>query len=251
MKRAIISDIHANQDALTAVLDDIDDRGIDEIICLGDVVGYGPEPAECIALVRDRCRAVLMGNHDWALMVAPYGFNPIAAEAINCHRSMLENGCLDHKRCEAHLDFLKERPNKLKENGTLYVHASPRDPITEYILETDVAYGPTDKIRENFELIENVCFVGHSHRPGVITPDFKWLKPDEAEGLDVTGAKHLVNEGSVGQPRDGDPRACYVEWDDGAIFFRRVEYPFRKTMKKIEKLGCLHSYCAERLAEGR
>ncbi|MHC5057178.1 MAG: metallophosphoesterase family protein [Planctomycetota bacterium] len=253
MKRAIISDIHANLDALQAVMDDIDSRGIEEIVCLGDVVGYGPEPAEVIQLVRDRCRVSLMGNHDYALLTVPYGFNRIAAQAINCHRSQLEGACMDHKRCSDHLEWLKERPMKLndEEEGVLYVHASPRDPITEYVLQSDVAYGPNDKIIEIFEKIDGPCFCGHSHRPGVITSDFKWLSPPEANGLEVTRGKFVINDGSVGQPRDGDPRACYVEWDDGTIAFHRVEYPFRKTMKKITDGGCLHSYCAERLAEGR
>ena len=251
MKRAVISDIHANREALFAVLDDIDARGIEDVVCLGDVVGYGPEPAEVIELVRQRCRFSLMGNHDYALLTVPYGFNPVAAQAIRCHRSQLEGACMDHERCAAHLEWLKDRPMKIEEEGVLYVHASPRDPITEYVLESDVAYGPNDKITEIFRMIEGVCFCGHSHRPGVITEDFRWLSTAEANGLEVTRGRYVVNDGSVGKPRDGDPRACYVEWDDGTIVFHRVEYPFRKTMKKIEAGGCLHSYCAERLAEGR
>jgi predicted phosphodiesterase len=251
MRQAIISDIHANSDALKAVLDDIAHRGIEDVICLGDIVGYGPEPAECLTMVRQSCRAVLMGNHDYALLTVPYGFNKVAAEAIACHRSMLKGMCLDHARCEAHLEFMKNLPMKLEENGALYVHASPRDPLVDYVLASDVAYGPSKKITEIFELIGGVCFVGHSHQPGVVTPDFKWLKPAEAEGLDVSSGKFVVNEGSVGQPRDHDPRACYVEYVDGSIHYHRVEYPFRKTMKKIAEIGCIDSYCAERLALGK
>ncbi len=251
MKRAIISDIHANADALGAVFDDIAERGIEDVVCLGDIVGYGPEPAECIQLVREKCRVTLMGNHDYALLTVPYGFNPVAAGAIECHKSMLTEGCMNHEKCNGHLEFLKDRPMKHEEDGALYVHASPRDPLVEYVLESDVAYGPNNKIIGIFEKIEGVCFVGHSHRPGIVTADFRWLNPDEADGLDVTKGKFVVNDGSVGQPRDGDPRACYVEWADGRIRFHRVEYPFRKTMKKIEETGCLHSYCAERLAEGK
>ena len=87
MKRAIVSDIHANKEAFVAVLDDIEARGIEDIVCLGDIVGYGPEPAECIALAREKCRLTLMGNHDYALLSQPYRFNPVAAQAIRCHRS--------------------------------------------------------------------------------------------------------------------------------------------------------------------
>lgn len=251
MRRAIISDIHANQEALRAVLEDIESRGIGEIVCLGDLVGYGPEPVECIELVRKSCRFTLMGNHDYALLTVPYGFNKVAAMSIECHRSRLRGACMDRERCDGHIGFLKSLPMKQEEDGVLYVHASPRDPLSEYVLESDVAYGPGAKIIDIFSKFARVCFVGHSHRPGVVTPDFKWLQPGEANGLDVTAGKYLVNEGSVGQPRDGDPRACYVEWNDGRIFFHRVEYPFRKTMAKIEATGCLHSYCAERLAAGK
>jgi diadenosine tetraphosphatase ApaH/serine/threonine PP2A family protein phosphatase len=192
-----------------------------------------------------------MGNHDYALLTVPYGFNPVAAQAIHCNRAQLEEGCLGHRRCTAHLEHLKNLPMKYEEDGALYVHASPRDPLSEYVLESDVVYGPNRKIIEIFEKIDGVCFVGHSHRPGVVTPDYRWLHIDEADGLDVSKDRFVVNEGSVGQPRDGDPRACYAEWADGKIHFHRVEYPFRKTMKKIEEAGCLHSYCAERLAEGK
>jgi len=250
MRRAIVSDIHANREALAAVLEDIEARGIEDIVCLGDIVGYGPGPAECIALVRAKCRFTLMGNHDYALLSEPYGFNPVAAQAIRCHRSVLEDGCLDHRRCSAHLEFLRGLPQTREEDGVLYVHASPCFPLVEYVLESDVAYGPNRKIIEIFEMIEGVCFVGHSHRPGVVTSDFRWLRPEEANGVDVSRAKFVVNVGAVGQPRDGDPRACYVEWDDGGIYFHRVEYPFRKTMMKIKALGCLDKNCAERLAKG-
>jgi len=251
MRQAIISDIHANADALQAVFDDIEARGIADVICLGDIVGYGPQPAECLSLVRDRCRVVLMGNHDYALLTIPYGFNKIAAQAIQCHKSILNEGCLDQQRCSDHLEYLKGLPMRHEEGGVQYVHASPRDPLIDYVLESDVAYGPSPKIKEIFELIEGPCFVGHSHVPGIVTPDFRWVPPDQANGMDVGGGKHVINEGSVGQPRDRDPRACYAEFNDGKVFFHRVEYPFRKTMKKIEEMGCLHSYCAERLALGK
>jgi diadenosine tetraphosphatase ApaH/serine/threonine PP2A family protein phosphatase len=119
------------------------------------------------------------------------------------------------------------------------------------VLASDVAHGPSEKIRGIFDMIEGVCFVGHSHFPGVVTPEFRWLRPSDADGLDVSRGKYVVNEGSVGQPRDRDPRACYVEWNDGAIFFHRVEYPFHTTMQKIEEAGCFHPLSATRLAEGR
>lgn len=252
MRFATISDIHANQDALIAVFEDIEDRGIEDVICLGDVVGYGPEPIECIELVRERCSNVLMGNHDWALLEEPLGFNAIAAQAIYCHRSELDHGCLGQVRCGAHIEYLKNRPQTYERGDLLFVHASPRYPLIEYILETDVAYGPSEKIKANMDLISNVCFVGHSHRGGVMTEDYKWYNALSLEdGFDVSEGKYIVNDGSVGQPRDSDTRACYVEYDDGRVYFRRVEYDYKKTMKKIHDTGCLHSICADRLAEGR
>jgi len=251
MRQAIISDIHANQEALIAVLEDIEDRGIDDIICLGDIVGYGPEPVECITLVQERCRIVLMGNHDYALLKGPEGFNFVAASAIECHKMMLDEGCLGRNRCASHLRYLEERPETYAQEGALYVHASPRDHLVEYILPSDVAYGPSGKITGVFEMIEGVCFVGHSHIPGVVTTDQKWLMPDEANGMDVSKGKFIVNDGSVGQPRDNDPRACYVEFVDGTVLYHRVEYDVAKTMKKITDGGCLHPICSKRLEKGK
>lgn len=251
MRLAIISDIHGNFDALEAVLADIDGRGIREILCLGDIVGYGPEPASCIDLVRERCRLSLMGNHDLALLTEPFGFNRVAAQAIHCHRHKLIDACDDEKKCGLQIDWLKERPRRHEEDGMLFVHASPRDPISEYVLPTDMADGPNEKIREIFEMIDGPCFVGHSHYPGMVSSEFKWLTPEEANGVFVIGQKAVVNDGSVGQPRDRDPRACYVELNEGRVYWHRVEYPFRKTMEKILADGCLHAYSAERLAEGK
>lgn len=254
MRRAYISDIHGNSPALEAVLADIEQRGIGETWCGGDMVGYGPEPERCIELVAGHCSKCIMGNHDWALLNAPLGFNPVAAEAIYCNRKIMGEKCMlkPGAGCEA-WDFIRDLPDGIEESGVLYVHASPRDRMSEYVLESDVAYGASDKITDIFTRFEGLCVVGHSHRPGIVTPDFAWLRPGNvADGLVMKpGRNYLVNDGSVGQPRDGDTRACYVEQDDERVVFHRVEYDYHKTMKMIKDAGCLHPVCAERLAVGR
>jgi diadenosine tetraphosphatase ApaH/serine/threonine PP2A family protein phosphatase len=254
VRRAYISDIHGNTPALEAVLSDIDRRGIREIWCGGDLVGYGPDPEGCIRLVARRAARSIMGNHDWALLNDPLGFNPVAAEAIRCNRKLMGGHCYVGLKpgCED-WEWLRGLPDGFEERGLLHVHASPRDRLSEYVLAGDVAYGPGDKILDIFGRFERLCIVGHSHRPGIVTPDFKWLKPaDIPDGLVMEpGGKYLVNDGSVGQPRDGDPRACYAEVDGERLLFHRVEYDYRKTMEMIRRVGCLAPVCADRLAVGR
>ncbi len=254
MRRAFISDIHGNTPALEAVLADIDARGIGEIWCGGDLVGYGPDPEGCIRILARRARRSIMGNHDWALLNSPLGFNPVAAEAIACNRKIMGEHCYAGVQpgCAA-WNYLRGLPDGIEEPGTLYVHASPRDRLSEYVLASDVAYGPSDKILDIFSRFERLCVVGHSHRPGIVTPDFRWLRPEEVpDGLVMEpGRKYLLNDGSVGQPRDGDNRACYAEVDGERLIFHRVAYDYKKTMEMIYKIGCLAPICAERLAVGR
>jgi diadenosine tetraphosphatase ApaH/serine/threonine PP2A family protein phosphatase len=254
MRRAYISDIHGNSAALEAVFEDIAGRGIEEVWCLGDLVGYGPEPERCVEMVAGRCAATIMGNHDWALLNAPLGFNPVAAEAIYCNRQTMGSKCLrtPGPGCEA-WEFLRRLPDAASDERLLCVHGSPRDRLSEYVLESDVAYGPGPKIEGIFAMFDRLCLVGHSHRPGIVTPDFRWVHPAEVpDGFRLEpGRKYLVNDGSVGQPRDGDNRACYVEQDGDTIHFHRVGYDIRRTAEAILALGCLHPVCAERLWVGR
>ena len=152
MRRAFISDIHGNLPALEAVLAEIDRLGIERVDCLGDVVGYGPDPEACIDLVRERCSFTLMGNHDRALLDGPAGFNPIAAEAIRCSREFLAPRCLTagDRGCER-WRFVEALPDELREDDWLFVHASPRDHLGEYLLESDVLFGlPSTRIVESF-----------------------------------------------------------------------------------------------------
>lgn len=249
--RALISDIHGNADALEAVMKDIEGHEVDDVLFLGDVVGYGPEPEECIDIVEKSCRVRLSGNHDLAMLTVPIGFNPAAAGAIACQRERMEPGIYSMPWKKHRWRFLGNLILSHFEDETLCVHASPRDPIHEYVLPSDPLYN-SDKVAAIFERVERVCFVGHSHIPGVLIPEPAWIKPEETDYEYRLGdGKTLVNIGSVGQPRDRDARASYVLWDDDRIVFRRVEYDVQSTMDKIRRNPCLDGKNAERLAVGR
>lgn len=250
---AIISDIHDNQEALEAVLADIRRQGIQRIICLGDVVGYGPDPEACIDLVAKNCEWCLSGNHDYAVLTEAAHFNPIAAEAIDCIRERLKPRFADmYNRKHARWRFLESLLLRKQEGDTLYVHGSPRDERNEYITPFDVAYGETPKIVEIFDQTPRLLFVGHSHLPGVITDKFQFITPAEMDyRFPLRNGKLIINVGSVGQPRDGDNRACYVTVTDDELRYHRLVYDYQTTMKKIYDLACINHYCADRLAMGR
>jgi diadenosine tetraphosphatase ApaH/serine/threonine PP2A family protein phosphatase len=253
MKRAVISDIHGNLEALTAVLADIDRRGVEEILCLGDLVGYGPDPQAVTDLVRGRCVFSLRGNHDWALFHEPVGFNPVARGAITCIREWLRPRYDSMLRDEERWRFLKTLPEEERRDDALFVHASPRNRIFEYLMPGDVHPARREKLEANFARVDRLCFVGHTHYPGVFTDDMTFRRPEDLGGgtVELGAGKAIVNDGSVGQPRDRDPRACYVEWEDNRITWRRVAYDVKRTMAKIRDVGCLHHTCADRLALGR
>src|SRR6202158_2650071 len=164
--KALISDIHSYLEGLTAVLDDIDKHQVTEIYCLGDIVGYGPNPCECIDLVM-QCKLVLLGNHDQGAMFDPDGFNGPAERAIFWTRSKLEEASDNRKQRDLRWEFLAERPRMFKENNILYVHGSARNPLNEYVFPEDI-YNQR-KMDRIFALIDRYCFQGHTHVPGVFT----------------------------------------------------------------------------------
>ena len=249
MKKAIISDIHGNLEALQAVLADIKAQGITDIYCLGDVVGYGPNPRECIDLVMD-CKLVLLGNHDQGAMFDPDGFNPSAERAIFWTRTQLETTGETRAVREKRWEFLAERPRSHRENGYLFVHGSARNPLNEYVFPEDI-YNQR-KMERIFALVEKNCFQGHTHVPGVFTENYQFVSPEEAEyAYKLDGRKILCNVGSVGQPRDGNWRACYVVLDNETIHFKRVEYDVETTIKKIYDVPDLENFLGDRLREGR
>ena len=237
--KAIISDIHSNLEALTAVLDDINKKGIKTIYCLGDVVGYGANPKEAINLAKN-LNVVLKGNHDYAVSAGNIqDFTYFAAEGIKWTRKEL-SGIFGN----GNLKFLENLPETHKEGKTLFVHGSSRDPIFEYVTGRNA-----EKILENME--DDYCFVGHTHAPGIFhyeNKEMKLILPSE-NPIELK-PKMIVNVGSVGQPRDGDNRACWVSLDNGKVQYHKVNYDFKKTQEKIIKAG-LPEYLAARLEAGK
>jgi predicted phosphodiesterase len=249
VKKAIISDIHGNLEALEAVLADIKSQGITEIYCLGDVVGYGPNPRECIDLIMD-CKLVLLGNHDQGAMFDPDGFNASAEKAIFWTRTQLEAGNEPRSMREKRWEFLADRPRQFKEGKNLFVHGSARNPLNEYVFPEDI-YNQR-KMERIFSLVENYCFQGHTHVPGVFTENMQFHSPEDVEHkYKLDDKKSLCNVGSVGQPRDGNPKGCYVTLEDDLITFRRVEYDWTKTRDKIYAIPDLYNFLGDRLGEGR
>jgi len=252
--KALISDIHSNYEALVAVLADIEKQGVSEIYCLGDIIGYGPNPRECIDLIM-KCKLVILGNHDQGALFDPDGFNLPAERAIFWTRAQLESPSENRQKTQDRWDFLAERPRMFKENGFLYVHGSARNPLNEYVFPEDI-YNQR-KMDRIFSLVERYCFQGHTHVPGVFTENlaqdlYQFNAPDDIDYVHkLDSRKTLVNVGSVGQPRDGDWRACYVLLDGDTIRFRRVEYDIDTTVKKIHAIPDLDNFLGDRLRDGR
>jgi len=249
--KALISDIHSNFEALEAVLKDIETQNVETIYCLGDIVGYGPNPRECIDAVMG-FPVVLLGNHDQGAMFDPEGFNPGAERAIFWTRAQLESPGPGEPRdkCEKRWEFLAERPRLHREDPFLYVHGSARNPLNEYVFPEDI-YNQR-KMERIFALVEKYCFQGHTHVPGIFTENLQFHSPEEVDYLyQLDGRKTLCNVGSVGQPRDGDWRACYVLLDSETIKYRRVEYDIETTIKKIYAIPDLENFLGDRLRDGR
>ncbi len=247
----IISDLHSNIEALTAVLRRLKQEGVDRIFCLGDVVGYGPDPERCIDLVTQNCELTICGNHDEALMQSAQDFNPVARQVIEYNRRTLKPGVLSSKSKRSRWQFLGSLDLAHQENDMLMVHGSPRDPVHEYIMKTDVVFIP-DKIRDIFKQFEGLCFVGHTHVPGVFTEDLKFRDPSQLDySYEWDGGKAIVNVGSVGQPRDGDPRSSCVIVKDRVIRFLRTDYDIARVQRKIYDNPNIPDLCAARLEIGK
>ena len=335
MRIAIVSDIHANATAFEAVLAHAKAIGYDQMVCLGDVIGYGPDPVECIDLVRRHCEWTLLGNHDFASIYEPTNFNAVAARAVFWTRSeAFEGGWL--KRRLAALEAAREAgeltddafteargaelradrerddfmhsiyPRRTLLGRYVCVHASPSRPVNEYLFSADVLQGER-KLKRNFDLLQlpvrddagnavidaegrpamrrASAIVGHTHCPGFILEidqdrladadegapaeiRYEWepfdvgvseWSPGEAE-LPLS-QRFILNPGSVGQPRDGDPRSSYVMLDVGEgetpdrFTFHRVEYDFRETQRRLQALQAagapLNDWLWERLEKGQ
>lgn len=243
---AVISDLHSNLAALEAVFADVASCGVDEVLCLGDVVGYGPDPVACLRLVREKVKLTLLGNHDEALMSEPFNFSAAAKAAIDWTRAQLPRDDPDMDELWA---FLADLELMHQRGPDLFVHGSPTDPTQDYLMPGDDLTSP--KYDDVFEEFERLLFVGHTHLPCVITPDRKVRRAGALGNeykLDADQA--IVNVGSVGQPRDRDPRSCWVLVDDDRITWRRVPYDVQQTMDRIRAAG-LPAQLAERLMSGK
>ncbi|HHN78014.1 MAG TPA: metallophosphoesterase [Phycisphaerales bacterium] len=262
MPTAVISDIHGNAVALRTVLDDIASRGIERIICLGDIIGYGPDPLDCVDLVREKCAWSLMGNHDFGVLYEPTNFNPGAEAAAYWTRDQFDNEPDDALRAERY-DFLGRLRVRVVDPelgagngdaGVLCVHASPRRPINEYIFPDDATEAP-EKMAAIFERVDRVALCGHTHVPGVFTDDPDFFPPrelgDPPRYKFNDDEKIVINVGSVGQPRDNDPRASYAILHDGAVEFVRLPYDIDATANKIKSIPELHDWLGDRLYDGR
>ncbi len=251
MPSAIISDIHANLEALEAVLGDIDQRGVDKIYCLGDVVGYGPNPRQCIDLIAQRCEWSLMGNHDFAALYEPTNFNASAEAAAFWTRRELELEPDAQKR-ESRWNYLGHLRVREASHGAMWVHASPRRPINEYIFPDDVITAPS-KMNQIFDRFARRCFVGHSHIAGVFTNEPDFYPPGDLKGAYPFSdtEKCVINPGSVGQPRDRDPRSSYVLLYDDRVEFVRVAYDAQAVASKIRAIPQLSDFLGQRLLDGK
>jgi len=278
---AIVSDVHGNRHALEAVLRDSEAQGADELWCLGDIVGYGPEPIECLSILRERAHAIIRGNHEQAVLEGPTGFNPMAAAAIRWTRIRLDAAVAGAQRAASGADgasavgtavagaasadtsssdllrFIASLPERSDQHSAVLVHGSPGQPLDEYLFKEDALdqmprnrdYSP--KLARCFRLIDRPCFIGHTHVPGIIGEDLAWTSPEDCGGsFDTHGERCLVNVGSTGQPRDGDVRASYALFDGRHVMFRRVAYDLEATARAIRATPGLPDALALRLEEG-
>ncbi len=248
---AIVSDVHGNLQALRACLADADAQGAAQLWCLGDVMGYGARPMECLTLLRERNAVTIRGNHEQAVLDGPFGFNPVAAAAIRWTRRQAE------AQGREPLDYLRALPERVDAPQATLVHGSPAQPLDEYLFSEDAIdhlphgqdYSP--KLARSFRLIDRPCFVGHTHVPGAIRGDLTWRSPADLGGtFDTQGAACLVNVGSVGQPRDGDVRSCYALFDGRTLTWRRVPYDVQAAVDDILATRALPPLLAQRLLEG-
>ena len=242
MNILIIGDIHSNLEAFQAVLDDARNQGFEAVWCLGDIVGYGPDPGACLDLLLDYSPLAIVGNHDRAAvgLLALDTFNNYAAEACRWTASNLS---------EAQKDYLRELPLVRTEETFTLVHGSLREPVWEYLVHEEAALATLGLLRTDH------CLVAHSHLPFMCReshgrPLFEHLPEDVAVSLGQS--RVIINPGSVGQPRDGDPRAAYILYDTdaGTISLHRVRYDVPATQEKMTRAG-LPAPLIARLAVGR
>jgi diadenosine tetraphosphatase ApaH/serine/threonine PP2A family protein phosphatase len=241
MKLAIISDIHGNLEALQAVLAFLNGEGIKDIICLGDIVGYGADPDECINLIRETTDHIIAGNHDWGAigLTDTSFFNPVAKAAIEWTADTVTE---DSKK------FLVRLPLTITRDDFLFVHGTPSSPE-----DWDYLFRAADALQEFKSFLQKACFIGHSHTPLMFARDLKGMtfQVTYAEQRLEDDRRYIINVGSVGQPRDMDPDAAVGIYDRERKYFtlERIPYDIKTAQEKIIKAG-LPAMLAERLGAG-
>lgn len=238
MKIAILSDLHGNLEALSTALESVEQYAPDKLVCLGDVVGYGANPSECLELIRSRASVLLLGNHDAAVVGKEdlFYFNDFARAAVLWTQSVLS---------DENKEFIASLPLVIKERELHFVHATPKKPEA-----WDYIFSSYD-VQDQFAAVDGkICFVGHSHVPG----DYREHKAEKRfAALSKSNPAHrrIVNVGSIGQPRDRDPCLCYVLYDTDSeeVQFIREEYDVETAAGKIRSAG-LPEFLADRLFWG-
>jgi predicted phosphodiesterase len=223
--RAILCCVHANLEALEAVLAHAKGEGVSQIVSLGDVVGIGRQPRECLKRLSS-CEISILGNHEDTLL---HGAEPSSGAMGECDdgtRAALTSPGFDAAESEDLWRVLGRMQRIVDEGDVMYTHGSPRLPTKEYVVPQDAR--DVEKMRGVFELVKRVCFIGHSHVPHLYLSDGTHQAPERIGGefhlASLGNRKALVNVGSVGQSRDGDPRASYVTFDGETVRWHRIEF---------------------------
>ena len=242
MLYGICSDIHSNATAFKAVLESMRDNGVERKVCLGDIVGYGVDTDECVDLVRENMDFCFIGNHDSVAVKneSSEGFNPYAKQAIEWTQKHLSKDSIA---------YIRSLPYIFEENDICFVHASPLSPA-DWVYVTDLE----DALNAFDHFSERYCFVGHTHSPVIIASRPLAIPKilDEYEYVIANTERLLVNVGSVGQPRDRDPRACWclLDTETKCVRLIRVDYDIRETQNRMKKQG-MPSFLIDRLSVGR
>ncbi len=243
MRYVIFSDIHSNLEALEAVLEAFSKERVDKYLCLGDIVGYGADPNECARRVKALAPFVVAGNHDWACMdktnIIDY-FNDAAKTAILWTKKTLD---------EAGKEYLNSLELVKREDNIMLVHATLENPQEFGYIQTLGA------AKRSLDLLDstNVCFIGHSHAPVIFLEDGGQIRYSFRKHIKIApNIKYIINVGSVGQPRDGNPQSCYAVYDSdlGTVEIKRIKYNVKKAKRKIIAAG-LPYFLADRLEMGR
>ena len=241
MRYAIVSDIHANLEAFCAVLEKIDEMNVDQIVCLGDVVGYNASPNECADILRERNIQTVLGNHDAVAcgVEEPWGFNPVALAAVLWTRETLS---------EDNLAWLRSLPDVLNFGSFVTVHGAPKNRNTYLFTWEDILPHLSFLEEQNC----NICFIGHTHSPGIFSTDGVYSVDDDSRFSLGSGKSFFINPGSVGQPRDSNPHAAFgiLDTEENAFEQVRIKYPIEKAAKRVVDAE-LPQFLADRLFIGK